>query len=86
MTTEQRQRLAEMNDSKQLTFLNTRTQNFDICPGAYKAFSNLIGSTTDREMKMMQTTKQAHSAVVAGMQVKPEHIRKMQFKQYLGLS
>jgi hypothetical protein len=37
-------------------------------------------------MKMMQTTKQAHSAVVAGMQVKPEHIRKMQFKQYLGLS
>jgi len=87
MTSEQRQRLAEMNDSgKQITFLNTKTQNFDICPGAYKAFSALIGSVSGPEMKMMQTTKQAHSAVVAGMDVKPEHIRKMQFKQYLGLS
>lgn len=86
MTSEQRKRLAEMNDSKQITFLNTKTQNFDICPGAYKAFSALIGSVSGPEMKMMQTTKQAHSAVVAGMAVKPEHIRKMQFKQYLGLS
>ena len=86
MTSEQRQRLAEMNDSKQLTFLNTKTQNFDICPGAYRAFSNLIGQVSDPEMKMMQTTKQAHSTVVAGMSLKPEHIRKMQFKQYLGLS
>jgi hypothetical protein len=87
MTSEQRQRLAEMNNAgKQLTFLNTKTQNFDICPGAYTAFSNLIGDVSSPEMKMMQTTKQAHTAVVAGMSVKPEHIRKMQFKQYLGLS
>lgn len=85
MTREQRERVSEMNGGKQISYMNTKTQNFDICPGAYAAFTKLIGSQSDVEMKMMQATKQMHSAVSAGIEAKPEHIRKMQFKQYLGL-
>jgi hypothetical protein len=71
--------------SKQITYLNIKTQNFDICPKAYAAFTKLIGPQSDVEMKMMQSTKKLHSAVSSGIEAKPEHIRKMQFKQYLGL-
>lgn len=85
MTDKQKLALSERNEGRQISYLNTKTQNFDICPGAYDAFTKLIGSQSDVEMKMMQTTKQMHAAVSAGMEAKPEHIRKMQFKQYLGL-
>lgn len=86
MNREQRLKLSEENaSSKQITYLNTATRNFDVCPLAYKAFTNLIGKQSDKEMKMMQTTKQMHAAVSAGIDVKPEHLRRMQFKQYLGL-
>lgn len=86
MTDAQRERLQEQNaSSSQITYLNTKTQNFDVCPKAYAAFKELIGNQSDVEMKMMQSTKQMHSAVAAGIEAKPEHIRKMQFKQYLGL-
>lgn len=86
MNKEQRDALAEMNaPEKQITYLNTKTQNFDMCPKAYDAFTKLIGLQKEPEMKMMRTTKELHAAVSAGIDVKPEHIRKMQFKQYLGL-
>ena len=86
MTKEQRERISEMNGGKQqITYLNTKTQNFDMCPGAVAAFNKLIGQQSDTEMKMMQTTKQMHSAVAAGLEAKPDHIRMMQFKQYLSL-
>ena len=87
MTKEQKQRIQEMNGdgAKQITYLNTKTQNFDMCPGAVEAFTNLIGKQSDVEMKMMRTTKELHTAVSAGIAAKPRHIRHMQFKQYLGL-
>lgn len=86
MNQQQKKALAEMNNpGKQLTFLNTKTQNFDICPKAYAAFVKLIGSQSDVEMKMMQHTKKAHAAVSAGLEAKPSHLKAMQFKQYLGL-
>lgn len=85
MTQEQREKISEMNGGKQITYLNTKTQNIDMCPGAYDAFTKLIGNQSDLEMKMMRTTKQMHSAVAAGLEAKPEHLRRMQFKQYLGL-
>jgi hypothetical protein len=86
MNKQQKDAIAEMNSpSKQITYLNIKTQNFDICPKAYAAFTKLIGPQSDVEMKMMQSTKKLHSAVSSGIEAKPEHIRKMQFKQYLGL-
>ena len=87
MTKEQKQRIQEMNGdgAKQITYLNTKTQNFDMCPGAVEAFTNLIGKQSDVEMKMMRATKELHTAVSAGIAAKPRHIRHMQFKQYLGL-
>jgi hypothetical protein len=86
MNNEQKKILQEQNESSsQITYLNTKTQNFDMCPKAYDAFKELIGKQSDVEMKMMQTTKKLHATVSAGIQAKPEHIRKMQFKQYLGL-
>jgi len=86
MTEQQRERLREMNaPASQITFLNTKTQNFDMCPGAVAAFNNLIGDVSDKEMKMMQTTKQMHAAVSAGIDVKPEHLKRMQFKHYVGV-
>jgi hypothetical protein len=85
MTDKQREQVQEMNGATQVTYMNTKTQNFDMCPGAVAAFNKLIGSQSEKEMKMMRTTKEIHAAVSAGMDVKPEHIRKMQFKQYLGL-
>lgn len=85
MSKQQREALAEMNSGNQITYLNTKTQNFDMCPGAVAAFNKLIGSQNDAEMKMMHSTKNLHGQVSAGIQVKPEHVRKMQFKQYLGI-
>lgn len=85
MNREQRERINEMNGGKQITYLNTKTQNFDMCPKAYDAFNKLIGIQKEPEMKMMRTTKELHAAVSAGLEAKPDHIRKMQFKQYLGL-
>ena len=85
MTQEQKQRIQEMNGDKQITYLNTKTQNFDMCPGAVDAFTKLIGQQSDVEMKMMQSTKELHGAVTAGLPVKPKHLRRMQFKQYMDL-
>lgn len=85
MTKEQKEQISEMNAGKQITYMNTKTQNFDMCPGAVAAFNKLIGSQSDKEMKMMRTTKELHGAVSAGLDTKPETLRKMQFKQYLGL-
>ena len=85
MNERQKQRLAEGNGSPQISYLNTKTQNLDMCPKAKIAFEKLIGSQSDAEMKMMQTTKDLHSAVSAGLEAKPTRIKHMQFKQYVGL-
>ena len=85
MNKDQKQQLAEENGGSQITYLNTKTQNLDMCPKAKAAFEKLIGAVSGPEMKMMQTTNNLHAAVSAGISAKPEHIRKMQFKQYVGL-
>lgn len=85
MTKEQRAQISEMNGGNQITYLNTKTQNFDMCPKAYSAFTKLIGNVKEPEMKMMQSTKELHAMVSAGIEAKPENLRRMQFKQYLGL-
>ena len=86
MSAEQKQRLSEMNtDSQQLHFLNTTTQNFDMCPGALAAFKKLIGKAKEPEMHMMRDTEKLHAAVQQGIAIKPSTLKAMQFKQYLGL-
>jgi hypothetical protein len=86
MSNEQKVALQEKNGgAEQITYLNTKTQNFDMCPKAYDAFKALIGTQAGPEMKMMRTTKELHSAVSAGLEAKPDRLRHMQFKQYLGL-
>ena len=86
MSAEQKQRLSEMNtDAQQLHFLNTTTQNFDMCPGALAAFKKLIGKAKEPEMHMMRDTEKLHAAVQQGIAIKPSTLKAMQFKQYLGL-
>ena len=86
MNDAQKQRLQEQaGSSSQISYLNTKTQNLDMCPKAKIAFEKLIGAQSDAEMKMMQTTKAMHSAVSAGLEAKPTRVRHMQFKQYVGL-
>ena len=86
MNRTQKERLAEMNgDGQQLHFLNTTTQNFDMCPGALAAFKTLIGNAKEPEMHMMRDTEKLHAAVQQGIAIKPSTLKAMQFKQYLGL-
>jgi hypothetical protein len=86
MSTAQKQRLQEQSAaSSQISYLNTKTQNLDMCPKAKIAFEKLIGVQSDAEMKMMQSTKDMHAAVSAGLEAKPTRLKHMQFKQYVGL-
>jgi len=86
MSTAQKQRLQEQSAaSSQISYLNTKTQNLDMCPKAKIAFEKLIGVQSDAEMKMMQSTKDMHAAVSAGLEAKPSRLKHMQFKQYVGL-
>jgi hypothetical protein len=96
MTANQKRALFEAVD--QLEFDGIQTKNLDQCPGAYKEFKSMIediragkhiGELAGHEpASTANVTTQSSVAVTqvqAGMAVKPERMRQMQFRQYVGL-
>ena len=95
MTNEQKSQFLE-NSSKELNFDGIQTNHFYMCPGATVEFRKMIDTIRSGkhigELAGHQTIKQpashntdAINKVEAGMAVKPERIRQMQFRQYMGL-
>lgn len=93
MTEEQRRVLMERSD--QLEFDGIQTNNFDMCPKAYEQFKNMIetiragkhiGEVSGHNIRPdTSSNSDAIQKVEAGMAVKPERMRQMQFRQYTGL-
>lgn len=81
MTEDQRQALLT---SGQLKFLNTQTQNFDICPEAKALFHSLIETEDIAHQDEMKDTAELHAAVHLGIAAKPDVYKRMQFRHYLG--
>ena len=95
MTNEQKSQFLE-NSSKELNFDGIQTNHFYMCPGATVEFRKMIETIRSGkhigEVAGHVTAKQpashntdAINKVEAGMAVKPERIRQMQFRQYMGL-
>lgn len=91
MTAAQRQQLQEEN--MQLEFDGIQTKNLDMCPSAYKEFKKMIetirsgkhiGEITGHEPQTMQipSTSDIARKVQAGIAMKPQSLKRMQFKQY----
>jgi hypothetical protein len=92
-----KKQLAEFfeNHQHQLEFDGIQTKHFEMCPTAYKLFSEMIdtirankhiGEITGHQTKQPTTqNSDAYTKVAAGMAVKPDRLRQMQFKQYVGL-
>jgi len=85
-------------DINQLEFDGIQTKNLDQCPGAYKEFKAMIetvragkhiGELAGHEPAPTTNVTTQNSAAVtqvqAGIAVKPERMRQMQFRQYVGL-
>ena len=95
MTSEQRARLHE--EASQLEFDGIQTKNLDMCPGAYKEFKKMIetirsgkhiGEITGHQPEKPQSytpTSDVQRTVAAGIAMKPQTLKHMQFKQYTGL-
>ena len=93
MTSKQRAELFE--EKQQLEFDGIQTKHFDMCPEAYKLFNGMIdtirankhiGEISGHQPEQQSTQNSAvYAQVAAGMAVKPERLRQMQFKQYTGL-
>lgn len=95
MTAEQKRSLFE--ETSQLDFDGVQTKNLDQCPGAYTQFKEMIetiragkhiGELAGHEPATVPTTSQNSEVVKqvqTGMAVKPERMRQMQFRQYMGL-
>jgi hypothetical protein len=97
MTANQKRALFE--DVNQLEFDGIHTRSFDQCPTAYKMFKVMIETIRDgkhigemtghEEEPEVPSKAPASSEVVkqvqAGIDVKPERLRQMQFRQYVGL-
>jgi hypothetical protein len=96
MTANQKRSLFEAVD--QLDFDGIQTKNLDQCPSAYKEFKAMIetiragkhiGELTGHEPAPTANVTTQNSVAVtqvqAGMAVKPERMRQMQFRQYVGL-
>lgn len=95
MNTEQKRAL--MEEVSQLEFDGIQTKAFDMCPKAYAQFKSMIetiragkhiGEISGHEPAAAPTTSQNSEVVKqvqAGMAVKPERMRQMQFRQYMGL-
>jgi len=83
------------NHQNQLEFDGIQTKHFEMCPTAYKLFGEMIdtirankhiGEITGHQTKQPATqNSDAYTKVAAGIAVKPERLRQMQFKQYVGL-
>jgi hypothetical protein len=95
MTANQKRALFEAVAPDQLEFDGIQTKNLDQCPGAYKEFKSMIediragkhiGEITGHEAPVATSqNSDAVKQVAAGMAVKPERMRQMQFRQYVGL-
>jgi hypothetical protein len=96
MTANQKRNLFE--EVNQLEFDGVQTKNMDQCPGAYKEFKAMIetvragkhiGDLAGHEpapaANITTQNSVAATQVQAGMAVKPERMRQMQFRQYVGL-
>lgn len=88
MTPTQRAQLQE--ESMQLEFDGIQTKNLDMCPSAYKEFKKMIdtirsgkhiGEVTGHELEKPRMSD-AVRKVQAGIAMKPQRLRHMQFKQY----
>jgi hypothetical protein len=94
MTEEQKQHLIQP-PKNQLEFDGVETKYFNMCPTAYKLFNGMIetiragkhiGEIAGHQPQQVVTQNtDAIKSVQAGMALKPEHIRQMQFRQYTGL-
>ena len=84
-----------MEATAQLEFDGIQTTSFDMCPKAYEQFKDMIetiragkhiGEVTGHNLKSdtSQNTDKIQK-VEAGMAVKPERMRQMQFRQYTGI-
>ncbi|MFZ9610556.1 MAG: hypothetical protein ACO294_07620, partial [Methylococcales bacterium] len=93
MTNKQRAELFE--EKQQLEFDGIQTKHFDMCPEAYKLYKDMIetirtnkhiGEISGHQPEQQVTQNSAvYAQVAAGMAVKPERLKQMQFKQYVGL-
>ena len=94
MTREQKERLFE--SAKELEFDGVQTKSFYMCADAYAQFNKMIetiragkhiGEITGHEAATKTTSQNtdAVKTVETGRELKPAHIRTMQFKNYLGL-
>ena len=96
MTADQKRSLVE--ETNQLEFDGIQTKNMDQCPSAYKEFKNMIetvragkhiGEIAGHQAAPTSNVTTQNSVVAtqvqAGMAVKPERMRQMQFRQYVGL-
>ena len=91
------QKRALMEEVSQLEFDGIQTKNMDQCPKAFDQFKLMIetiragkhiGELTGHVPATVPTTSQNSEVVKqveAGMAVKPERMRQMQFRQYMGL-
>ena len=91
------QKRALMEETSQLEFDGIQTKNMDQCPTAYTQFKTMIetiragkhiGELAGHEPAAVPTTSQNSETVKqvqAGMAVKPDRMRQMQFRQYTGL-
>lgn len=86
----------ELNEQNmQLEFDGIQTRSLDACPGAYKMFKKHIedmragkhlGEPTGHPaLPPVTPTADVQRAVAAGIAMKPQTLRHMQFKQYTGL-
>jgi hypothetical protein len=93
------QKRALFEDINQLEFDGIQTKNMDQCPGAYKEFKAMIETVragkhigelaghqaAPTTANVTTQNSVATTQVQAGMAVKPERMRQMQFRQYVGL-
>ena len=95
MTKEQKKSIIGEEVSNQLEFDGVQTKNFDMCPGAYKEFKQMIAEIRAGKLlgepaghsvptDMTSNTDQVRQ-VQAGIAMKPTNLKQMQFKQYTGL-
>ena len=85
MNNEQRRQLAE--ESQQLEFDGIQTKHLDMCKDAYTQFKSMIETIRGGKLLGEPTghVDDVHTQVAAGIAMKPDHLRRMQFKQYTGL-
>ena len=95
MNETQKRAFGILEQKNQLEFDGIQTTNFDMCPKAYAAFSSMIetiragkhiGELAGHQTNAVTTQNtDVIKKVQAGIALKPDRMRQMQFKQYTGL-